>query len=646
MNPAHAVFFLFFSAFIVSLFPGFASGDSPVKLETIVVTAGREDKGAERLARPVRVLDRQDLSRIPGAGLVDVLAREAGLVPREGVGKSGGLDIRGMGDTSSSNVLVLLDDVPMNARDLSGVDFSTIAMEDIERIEIIRGSGAVHWGSGAVGGVIRIVTKKPAELSATLSSETGSFGHRKNRIQTSGSSKDFAFRLYGGHNQTSGYRENSAFEAKDAGLDLRLGRKGPFSFALSGHVHEDTYGLPGPVTAGRSRKSASTPHDGGETFEKRFTARAEGDFDSIGTLKLQRSLRYRDQKMDMTGRQSWEEMEILPVDIAVTEKILRADYHLPFAGNSLHLGLDHLESHYIRTDPDANLARRHNGRIIEYGAFAAADLGITESLRLALGGRYHHVDADYRYDRMDLQEWRQYALRSEAWEKQAWDAGLIYEVNSELHLYTSFASSFRSPNVDELAKASSDLRPQETRHMELGFRTFAPGRYRLEAGLFSMEAHDEIYYDSLLQENRNYEDTTLRRGLETSLSLYPSPSLSFRLDMTLMQARFEKKDTVIPLVPERHAGLQISWEPVEVVGLHLAGRWFDSRYDGNDYDNREKKLDAFHVWDIRARLHRAPLDIFMEINNMLDEEYALAAYSGAFYPMPGRQFKAGVALWF
>ncbi|TWI71132.1 outer membrane cobalamin receptor [Desulfobotulus alkaliphilus] len=645
MSPARAALFLLFGPLFFSFWPGSASGE-PVQLETLVVTAGREDKGTERLARPVQVLDKEDLRRMPGTSLVEVLAREAGLVPREGVGKSGGLDIRGMGDTSSSNVLVLLDDVPMNARDLSGVDFSTIAMEDIERIEIIRGSGAVHWGSGAVGGVIRIITKKPTALSATLFSETGSFGYRKNRIQTSGSSRDFSFRLYGGHHETSGYRENSDFNVKDAGLDLRLDQQGPFSFGLSGHVHGDTYGLPGPVTGGRPRKSASTPHDGGETFEKRFTARAEGDFDSFGTLKLQRSLRYRDQKMDMTGRLSSEGRDNLPVDIELTEKILRTDYHLPLAGNSLHLGFDHLESHYIRTDPDANLARRHNGRIIEYGVFAASDFALRDSLRLTLGGRYHHVDADYRYDRMDSQGWRQHSLRSATWTKQAWDAGLVYEINSGIHLYTSYASSFRSPNVDELAKASKDLKPQETRHMELGLRSFQPGRFRLEAGLFSMEADDEIYYDSLLQENRNYEDTTLRRGLETSLSLYPSPFLSFRLDMTLMQARFEKKDKVIPLVPERHAGLQISWEPVEVLGFYLAGRWFDSRYDGNDFDNREKKLDAFHVWDIRARLNRARLEIFMEINNMLDEDYAMAAYSGAFYPMPGRQFKAGVTLWF
>ncbi|MCW7754143.1 TonB-dependent receptor [Desulfobotulus sp. H1] len=638
------------SAALIFACPVFAEAPAALQLETLVVTAGREDKDAEKLARPVRVLEKEDFNRIPGAGLVEVLAREAGLVPREGVGKSGGLDIRGMGDTFSSNVLVLVDDVPMNARDLSGVDFSTIALEDVERIEIIRGSGAVHWGSGAVGGVIRIITKKPSELSATLSTETGSFGHRKNRIQTSGSSGKSAFRLYGGHRETNGYRENSAFDAKDAGLDLQYNQKGPFSFGLSGHVYADSYGLPGPVTQGRSRKSASTPYDGGETFEKRFTARAEGNFDAMGTLKLQRSLRYRDQKMDMTGRQVADSESGPPVDTGVTEKTARMDYHLPLERNglhhSLHFGLDHLESHYVRTDPDANLARRYNGRIVEYGVFSAADLGLTESLRLSLGGRHHVMDADYRYDRMSPEGWRQHSLRSETWEKQAWDAGLVYEMRPWLHVYTSFATSFRGPNVDELAQASADLKPQESRHLELGFRSSFPGWYRLEAGLFSMEADDEIYYDSLRQENRNYEEKTRRRGLETALTLYPAPAWSLRLDMTWMQARFEKNDKVIPLVPERHAGWQISWEPVEVVGLYLAGRWFDSRYDGNDFANREKKLDAFHVWDMRARLHSSPLDLFVEVHNIFNEAYAMAAYSGASYPMPGRYLKAGVTFCF
>ena len=75
--------------------------------------------------------------------------------------KNSSIDIRGMGATAPNNVLVLVDGQRLNENDLTGADLSTIPMSQIERIEILRGGGAVRYGNGAVAGVVNIITKKP-----------------------------------------------------------------------------------------------------------------------------------------------------------------------------------------------------------------------------------------------------------------------------------------------------------------------------------------------------------------------------------------------------------------------------------------------------------------------------------------------------
>ena len=86
------------------------------------------------------------------------------------------MDIRGFGETGPLNTLVLVDGRRVNEIDLSGVDWTQIPLDQVERIEIVRGSGSVLYGDNAVGGVINIITKKPEKpLSARVEGVIGSY---------------------------------------------------------------------------------------------------------------------------------------------------------------------------------------------------------------------------------------------------------------------------------------------------------------------------------------------------------------------------------------------------------------------------------------------------------------------------------------
>ena len=129
-------------------------------IEEIIVT-GLMPEPMHRLASSASLITAEDITRAGASNLPELLSQLANVTLKSYTGnaKSSSIDIRGSGATSVSNVLVLVDGVKMNASDLSGVDFSLINLQHIERIEVIRGGNSVRYGSGASHGIINIITR-------------------------------------------------------------------------------------------------------------------------------------------------------------------------------------------------------------------------------------------------------------------------------------------------------------------------------------------------------------------------------------------------------------------------------------------------------------------------------------------------------
>ena len=99
-----------------------------------------------------------------------------------------GVDVAGFGEQSALNMLVLVDGRRINDVDLSGVDWSQVPLEHVERIEVMRGgSAAVLYGDNASSGVINIITKKgTGKPKINLQAEYGSYDMNKQKVSFSG----------------------------------------------------------------------------------------------------------------------------------------------------------------------------------------------------------------------------------------------------------------------------------------------------------------------------------------------------------------------------------------------------------------------------------------------------------------------------
>ncbi|KAF1009362.1 MAG: Ferric enterobactin receptor [Burkholderia gladioli] len=212
-----------------------------------------------RQALGASVITREDIERRPPANDLSELIRTMPGVNLTGASSSGSygnqrqIDLRGMGP---ENTLILVDGKPVQSRNAAQMrrsgerdtrgDTNWVPAEQIERIEVIRGPAAARYGSGAAGGVINIITKKPTDKlsgSATVyyqhpeNSDEG--GSRRLGFNLSGPlSEAFSFRLYGNVAKTD--RDDPRINAADAiGTAIPAGREGARNRDLNGLLRWD-----------------------------------------------------------------------------------------------------------------------------------------------------------------------------------------------------------------------------------------------------------------------------------------------------------------------------------------------------------------------------------------------------------------------
>ena len=197
-----------------------AAGDpSRFELDEIVVTAAKVAAPVQQTPRNVTVITAEDIAESPSNNIIDLMSREVGINVRslQGTDRQAVIDIRGMGATAASNVVVLVDGVKLNSPDLSGPDLSSISLDQIERIEVVRGSGGVLYGDGAVGGVVNIVTKKGmigTQVSASAS--YACYDTAEVWAAVRGGYKDLSYCLNGALYDSDGYRDNGFLKLVDA----------------------------------------------------------------------------------------------------------------------------------------------------------------------------------------------------------------------------------------------------------------------------------------------------------------------------------------------------------------------------------------------------------------------------------------------
>ncbi|MBN2062841.1 MAG: TonB-dependent receptor, partial [Deltaproteobacteria bacterium] len=156
--------------FMLLLMPGLSpaqgkADERAVTMEEVVVTGTRFEREIDKIPAHVSVITADEIKSSGAQTVPDALRKLGGISIRDlnGNGNNQMVDIGGFGETADRHVAVVINGRRVNPIDQSGIRWSLIPMDNIERIEVLYGSGAVLYGDNAIGAVINIITKDAEE---------------------------------------------------------------------------------------------------------------------------------------------------------------------------------------------------------------------------------------------------------------------------------------------------------------------------------------------------------------------------------------------------------------------------------------------------------------------------------------------------
>ncbi len=624
----------------------YADNGSQYQLDDVVVTATRFAQADPAIPANISVITRQEIQSSPAMNLPDLLKTRAGINVTSLYGQmatNASVDLRGFGDTATSNTLILLDGQRLNPIDGGGILWSAIPLNAIERIEIVRGSGSVLYGDRATGGVINIITDKSAKPTADVSATFGSYGYKAEDAHAAGGSGNTYFNLTGHHAETDGWRTNS--QADESSFAGRAGyRTGNRDLFLDLSAYQNSSGLPGALFSKQFQTQpdmARYPYDNqkhdGIRLRPGFALALSSDLDLEGELGYVKDhyLVHQFNSSDTPSYTSGRNNETW----SATPR-LRWRHGLGGLSSQTVLGLDYYDGQIGNEAWSSYSGSNQQGAKQTSQAFYLQNTtGLSDTLDLTLGARNQTV----RQSAYDIGAGMDSSAQRT---RNAWEAGLSDQISASTRVYAKVGRTFRFPNTDELFGFDpityatifrGDLKPQQGTIREVGTSWQTTGA-SLHAALYQTDLTDEIAYDGTSYTNVNLP-ATRHQGVELEGQWQISSAWLGRFAYSYTDATYREGSNAgndIPSIPHDRATLALSWLGGK------AGTWSTvvnytgkQRYSGDDA-NLLAMQAGFATVDLRADWDLKPWKLTARVTNLLDRHYATSAgysttYSDYYY---------------
>ncbi|MEX0329984.1 MAG: TonB-dependent receptor [Puniceicoccaceae bacterium] len=642
-----------------------------VELGPYVVEAWHFDGLGMEIPASVVRLERVDLETSGAWSVPQVLEQAAGVRFRQftGTGAEGQLALRGFGDNSGLRVLVLVDGQVYNPPDMGGINWLGLSLGELETVEVLRGGQTVLYGNHAVSGVVKLRTREPGgELAGNLEGEFGSDATR--RASASLQQALGTVGLRGGLDwmESKGYRENSDIESRTGHLSWNVGGTSGPRWRGRFTAGDSAIQFPGPLTYGQFRENPRQSNNGGkervEAENWQATLMGEGQED-WGSWQMNGGVLQRQRQSNLEGRFGDNRQRQLTLSPRV-----RLGDGKGFLMTGLDIAGDEVR-HRDYTNEAGDILRSFAdiGRLT-VGGYLFSSRELSSTLELSGGLRLETARSanDYvRYEENQLNPFietnrgtfpnPEYQENPDIDEeasydgtitKSGWSAevSLVKKLSQGLNLWAGWDRVYRYPALDETASYQGfplrdplnvNLEPETGHNFEAGLKRFEDN-WHLSATVFHLRMDDEISFSESERLNINIGDT-VRSGLELNAA-YRKDRYGISMHATVVRTEFEDESVGkrLPLVPRYEGGLTGWFKPVDSLRIQLHGRYLSSQVQGNDFANAFRRIPAYGIVDLMFRWNPHPQFVVSGgIHNLFDRNHAVSAYSGGFYPGPGRQ---------
>jgi len=576
------------------------SADETEDLNEIKVTSSRNTLTEEDFPGSITVFTVEEIKKKQHQTVADLLRGELGLdVRRNGsFGSQTSIFIRGQG---SSSTVVFIDGVPSNANTTGAFDFGDLTLDNIERIEILRGPQGIQWGANAVGGVINITTKKgKGAPKHTLSFEGGSFETFKQSLRSSGSNDKFNYSVSASLLQTEGIsalNQLSGGSEKDGYINKTFSTRMGYNFTPDTHLDifwryiksNDEFDSINGQTDGTDISNSNNIDD--HYFSTPFNTNFGGWWD----LKLTPSLYHQDAATIGTGGFSITKNRTYIMELQNNVEVNRY-FSVLWGGDYQHL-----------EGGKTGISPFDTATINKQALFLQGIFEFQNSLVLTAGARH---DYNSVFD-----------------EATTYKFELGYRIaKTGTRLHTAYSKGFRAPTLADLftggAFSNSSLQPEIAKSFEVGAKQdFMDKRIKLALTFFNAVTENFIQSDAdFVPQNFGKFHS---RGIETAIDIILPYNFSFAMRHTWNDHYLDETSKAGHKAPATRRSknkfnfnLYHNWNKKldTVLGLNLIGkaRGFNSA----------NNADAFTI--VRAALgyqYNKSLKLTLRGENLFNEDY-------------------------
>lgn len=612
MTRLSLVLILFIVLAIQSVDRAWAQNDSATP--DIVVAGTKTGTPIQQMTNAVTVIDEAEIKSLRVHSVLEVLRHVEALdvVQSGGPGGITSLFLRG---GESNHVLVLIDGVKVNNPTTGAFNAADLAVNGIQRIEVLRGSQSPLYGSEAVAGVINIVTKSGQKNTEdSLSFEGGSYStwsstlNHSNRgpvwdqmlslayLASSGFSKADQDR---GNTEPDGYA-NTSFSAR-LGRGMGVGGRLDLNLRLTDATADYDDAFPLADSAAQSRDKAAVT---GLTYSGLFTPWWDHRL-TVGWSRNHRTNQDTDAGDSDTDAQTrqldWQHtLDVGPDNLLTVGYEYQSDMGRYVAGFG-----------------------SYDERIVTNAVYIQDQLAALDPLFFTAGVR---SDGNNRYGRHNTYKVGS-SLALAAWRSR---------------LFGSYATGFRAPSLDDLffppfppfpPSSNVDLEPEASRGYEVGFaHELIPQIMTLDTTYFRTKYQDLIAFDqSFVLANIDRADIT---GVEVSTDIFAGPKATIKGNYTYTSTHDSSTDDQLLRRPRNKANLAFIFKPEPGTVLRM-----DYRYVGDRLDFGGVTTPGYSVVSLAAsQEHSSGMTLFVRVDNLFDRDYEEVTGYGT----PGRSLYAGL----
>ncbi|MFL1707250.1 TonB-dependent receptor [Campylobacter sp. MOP7] len=646
----------------------YGSGEQITKLNKTIVTSTGFETQLKDEVKNAYIITADEIKDRGYTSVSEVLERAPGVyISNAGIFGEEEIDMRGQGPYAKTNVKTLINGVNLNTLKAGHGSIATplnlIAVEDIEKIEIIPGGGAVLYGGGTAGGVINIITKKkPRDFYANASSKIASYNYKDAVIGIGGlvnedlflkfSAKGFDSKRYKRGEETNGYYLNG-------GITYQINDNQSISITPSfySQKYENQSGALTKQQVEQDRRQSSRP-EAPQTYKK-FDITLDYSLKLSDNYEINFMPYYLHTKFEQNGKNI----------IKFSDKKIGANLknRLTYDRGEFIFGYNY-EDIYDKLSQKDELGKEiHSVYFLEKHNF-------TDMLSLNLGARYERASYDVKRPESKGAIKRPMFHASKNTNSYAFEITPNFKYSDTGNTYVKFEKGFVSPSPQELVDnikipggyeyQFNNLKPETFYTYEVGLKDMIFDQF-FSAALFYTDTTDMIFakwtqpHGNPMNPNINWErkyinlDKAKRYGLE----LYSEQSLiENKLKLTQSYSRVTAKATFkrenprtgqtitvkeeLPNIAKQKFIFGVDYAPIKNLNLYA-----DVKYLSKILNNSNEKMSSKTLVDVSARYNFTKnFSLVGGIKNLFDKKHYIYYDTtaergrGIYHPAPERNY--------